>query len=933
MVLRKPPPPGIDVPPRGTGAPSTTSPISNSSQSSPNRLTRQRPSPTASASPRQVDISVYSPDLNTSPAFDLMSLEEAQQRSPLASSFNDSNPWAEELVERPDSSANLHSGSQSQEDAKEESKAGISRVPPILMEGTARRQAEELQRNQGGDDFGVEEKWETGKQRLQSNNPFLRARNPSPNPWEDGSHPSQPQRAPEQNQNLWATNSHEDPFGERISQSSGIIPMTARLSLLDQEDPWTQQNGQSGHTPETSTQHQPVSSDNTSTMCSASTFDGTASGTSWVDGSNQSAQTSNNHDQEIGANTVTNGDPQSSQPGQPTNAPDLTNGSSGASNLTPNSSQDLLDLDDATSSNQTQPVEKTPVEEKQPENEKHEQSSLLTEGLTLPQGDNLPSTSEKASVPSRPAPPPLSEAEMKKQLEKQAETYAIRHINWTDNSGELRESPVLVQNKNGPCPLLALVNGLVMRSEKNAQPPIVKALQTREQISLGLLIQALFDELTTYHGEDEELPDIEALSRFLTMLHTGMNVNPRLTLESPSAVGSFLETNDLRLYGTFKVPLVHGWIASPSSEAHAALSRVAQYHEDIQLLQFRKEELEDRVFRGGSLNADEEQLIRDIDTIEHFVNVENATQLSAFGLDHLAQTLAPGSISILFRNDHFSTLYKHPQSHQLFTLITDAGYADHAEIVWESLVDVNGSNAEFFAGDFRPVGHTAPSTNPAGQRSSSNAITNHNNTTSTQHHTEQTDADYAYALSLQFQEEARRENARNRRASTPYYNTSAQLSTSSRTAAHNRSSSTISRGNNSRSRYHGAPPAPPQQNMNNLQRPAIPPRNSRNIMRTTPVDPHDGRNDDDDAPPPSYEQVARSKAYEAQRGRSSYDNISPNYSAASADAAYGRSPRLQQPYSSGAGRRQPGVVAPAGSGPQPQPERVKEKSNKDCVVM
>ncbi|KAL1984351.1 hypothetical protein VTN96DRAFT_9212 [Rasamsonia emersonii] len=937
MVLRKAPPPGIVVPPRGTDHPhprSATTPTSNSSQSSPNRLVRPRRARTVSTSPRQV--SVYSPDLNTSPAFDLMSLEEAQQKSPMGSSFNDpQNPWAEELVERPDPNhlpPNLQTGpvSQPQEDTREESKAGISRIPPILMEGTARRQAaEELPRNQGNKDSSTEAQPETGKQRLLSNNPFLRARNPSTNPWDqhNGSHPGQPQGAPEQN--AWATN--DDPFGERISQSSGFIPMTARLSLLDQpEDPWAQQNSQSAHTPETSTQHQPVSSNNASTMWSASSFDGTAtSSTYWVDGSTQSAQerTSNDHDQGNGVqgfDTATSGNPfQSSRPAeQPAinslGSGDVANGSNGAaSNLTPASSQDLLDFNDPPStSNKAEPVEQKAPE--QPgQNEKHEHTSVPTE---CPRSDNQPSSAEQASEPRQPPPTttPLSEAEMRKQLEKQAETYAIRHINWTDHSGQLRESPVLVQNKNGPCPLLALVNGLVMRSEKDAQPPIVKALQTREQISLGLLIQALFDELTTYHDADEELPDIEALSRFLTMLHTGMNVNPRLTLESENAVGSFLETNDLRLYGTFKVPLVHGWVASPSSEAHAALSRVAQYHEDIQLLQFRKEELEDRVIRGGSLSAEEEQLVRDIDTIQYFVNVENATQLSAFGLNHLAQTLAPGSISILFRNDHFSTLYKHPQSHQLFTLITDAGYADHAEIVWESLVDVNGSNAGFFAGDFRPVGHApAASTNPAGQRSSSNAIANHTNNISTQH-TEQTDADYAYALSLQFQEEAQRENARNRRASTPYYGSTP------RPAAHNRSSSSTV-GGGGRGRYRGSLQDP------NLQRPSIPPRNVRNIAPAmgTPVDPHDVVDDDDDAPPPSYEQVARNKAYEAQsqRGRrSSYEDIT-NYSLTSG-AEYGRSPRpQQQPPYCGGGRRQPGLVASSS-----QQQQRKEKG-KDCVVM
>lgn len=118
------------------------------------------------------------------------------------------------------------------------------------------------------------------------------------------------------------------------------------------------------------------------------------------------------------------------------------------------------------------------------------------------------------SAPSRPI-----------DTSKHAETYEIRHVNWTDSTTKLRRSPILVQNENGPCPLLALVNGLVLRA---TQSPITKALQTRERISLGLLIEVLFDELISYAGGESQLPDIEALSSFLTMLHTGMNVNPRL---------------------------------------------------------------------------------------------------------------------------------------------------------------------------------------------------------------------------------------------------------------------------------------------------------------------------------------------------------------------------------------------------------------------
>jgi len=183
------------------------------------------------------------------------------------------------------------------------------------------------------------------------------------------------------------------------------------------------------------------------------------------------------------------------------------------------------------------------------------------------------------------------------------------------------------------------------------------------------------------------------------------------------------------------------------------MNRVAQYYEDIQLLRFKKEELEHRVFQGGNLYPNEQRLIHDIDIVDSFINVENPTQLTSFGLNQLTKVLAPGSFSILFRNDHFATLYKHPQTHQLFTLITDAGYANHAEIVWESLADVKGSSTGFFAGDFRPISHDSTESNPgiAAQRGSS--LPDANNLESganTQQHTEQMDADYAYALSLQF---------------------------------------------------------------------------------------------------------------------------------------------------------------------------------------
>lgn len=852
MVLRKSPPPGIHVPSR------TRNGSVHRSPGSPQPATQH-----ARKDSWELDSetdSIYSPDLHTSPAFDLMPLEEAQ-KSPAGQS-----PWEDELVERPPGMP--HVAATTQSGAAADQVAGNASGMNYQHSGLS--QGDNAQRQPAGDAM-----LGTSPQRFRSNNPFLRARNPSPNPWEGASGQGS------------STHSLQPDASERNSQTSGIIPMTARLSIFDEpEDPW----GQPGNQPlaqNATPSPQPAlheSSENERLSSNTSNL---------YPGQNGQELDSANHWQE----------------------PVLTGSNTSASQPIPQATEQLIDLEDSPTNNEANPWS-------------GEQQSTAQNS----KAEDRPSSHQSASTP---APlPPMSEAELKSFQEKQAETYAIRHVNWTDHTGNLRESPVLVQSRNGPCPLLALVNGLIMRSDRDAQPPIVRALQTREHISLGLLIQALFDELVTYSNED--LPDIEALSRFLTMLHTGMNVNPRLTLESPTAVGSFFETKDLVLYDSFKVPLVHGWIAAPTSDVHDSMTRVGQYYEDIQLLHFRKEELEDRVLHSGhSLSPDEQRLMGDIQIITRFVSIENTTQLTGFGLSHLSKTLPPGSVSIFFRNDHFSTLYKHPQSGQLFTLITDAGYADHAEVVWESLVDVKGSDAEFFAGDFRPVGHGPSGSSPPGsqlvaQRTSSR---NHSGTpSSSQHNTEQEDADYAYALSLQWQEEAQQQQERppRRRSSSNRVPVSNNIAIPPRnpTPGHRYSQSATSSSLNSNRNPSVSSPSlqiPPHRN-----------NDTTNLNGIAQDDGPAGGDDDlaDDAPPPSYEQVARNKAAELRK-RQQQQHQQQQYQ--SQQYPYASSPSILR---SESGRRNqyPGASTAVATGRrqplQTVPDRgSRSERDKECIVM
>ncbi|KAK0740774.1 hypothetical protein B0T18DRAFT_330872 [Schizothecium vesticola] len=391
-----------------------------------------------------------------------------------------------------------------------------------------------------------------------------------------------------------------------------------------------------------------------------------------------------------------------------------------------------------------------------------------------------------------------------------SETYQIKKINWYDPSAQQnpRISPILVQNANGPCPLVALVNALSLTTPASKpNTALIDTLRSREQVSLGLLLDAVLDELMSerWGNSGVDLPDIGELYEFLKGLHTGMNVNPRF-IPTPDVVtafkrtslthlhptergddipGTFEHTKEMALYSVFSIPLIHGWVPGREDAVSASFSRQATSYEDVQNLLFREEELEDKLSNSthAGLTEEEQQIYQDILTIKSFLSI-SATQLTKMGLEVIRKSMRPGSFAILFRNDHFSTLFKHPQTQELLTLVTDAGYANHAEVVWESLVDVNGERAEFFSGDFRLVGgasHTESHHQQSGsaqQSSTSHGASNDGWTTADQAQshrpsdprepshppsTEQEDRDLALALQLQEEEDERHRAQQDRR--------------------------------------------------------------------------------------------------------------------------------------------------------------------------
>ena len=579
------------------------------------------------------------------------------------------------------------------------------------------------------------------------------------------------------------------------------------------------------------------------------------------------------------------------------------------------------------------------------------------------------------------------------QPKKPSGTYQIRLITWFDESSPTnpRKSPIMMQNANGPCPLLALVNALVLSTPSTTTTGLVETLRVREQISLEFLLNAVIDELLSDRRVDaaQNLPDVSDLYDFLTALHEGMNVNPRFIaveepinlmdapIDAPSRThdyrkpGGFEQTREINLYSTFSIPLIHGWIPPMSHPAFASLKRVGNTYEDAQNILFREEELENKL-KNGFLSQEEQITLQDIASINYFLD-STKTQLTLYGLDMVTESLAPGSIAILFRNAHFTTLYRHPRSGQLLTLVTDMGFVGHDEVVWQSLVDVNENGSEFYSGDFRPVRSIPQNTQQA------NGITNPDdeegwepspprsrrnlqptsgsemprldtlniattNATPISPITEQEDHDLALAMQLQEEEEdrQRRSTAARRREdelSQAYLN---NADASGRRTFPGFGRGAGGAGNGGRGGGNIRPNVPPRGGSTTQQ----PPRGGRAAPAT-----HRPVSSSEDAPPPSYEQAAKTPTYHPPADHPSYAP-SPNsgglprplpprprdsssaYSETVIAGGRGRYP-IQRGRGSGSGidgpglgRRRPGEVA---GGPADGVDEIRRE--RDCVIM
>ena len=215
---------------------------------------------------------------------------------------------------------------------------------------------------------------------------------------------------------------------------------------------------------------------------------------------------------------------------------------------------------------------------------------------------------------------------------------------------------ILIQNDNGPCALLALANYLILSG-------LLTLSNDTGIVDSDTIVASISDYITVKNPDQSDVTN--NAKHVLRDLVSGMHVN--IGFGSPTR---FEETPEVAIFNLVGAPLFHLWVASPED------NEVYPYIFDL----FYDKAVEAVATADGKSH--------ETSAIKAWLDA-TPTQMTVDGIEQVAGILDEGSLGILFTNNHLSTITKHAGG--LYSLVTDAGFADRSDVVWESLDQVDGN--------------------------------------------------------------------------------------------------------------------------------------------------------------------------------------------------------------------------------------------------
>lgn len=170
------------------------------------------------------------------------------------------------------------------------------------------------------------------------------------------------------------------------------------------------------------------------------------------------------------------------------------------------------------------------------------------------------SSSSPTNEPPPPPPPQHHDLQHQLQQEQQLSSPIIKDFLHKTKIIQFlgRTTPIVLQNDNGPCPLLAICNVLLLRNQLEGLSADIG--EVSQEKLLSLVAERLLDSNSNVNNKDagyveNQQQNIADAIDLLPRLATGIDVNLKFT-----RIDDFEFTPECAIFDLLDIPLYHGWI-------------------------------------------------------------------------------------------------------------------------------------------------------------------------------------------------------------------------------------------------------------------------------------------------------------------------------------------------------------------------------------
>ena len=149
-----------------------------------------------------------------------------------------------------------------------------------------------------------------------------------------------------------------------------------------------------------------------------------------------------------------------------------------------------------------------------------------------------------------------------------------------------RQCTILCQNENGPCPLLAIANVLILQNKIHFHPERCRVMldELVEVVANSIIEKGLSIGHDSEEKKGSEQQQLDSALNVIPNMARGLDLNIFF-----SDVASFEFTEEISVFDALDIPLLHGWVLDPQDDTSFSVinSNCSYNHLMYKLVEYR----------------------------------------------------------------------------------------------------------------------------------------------------------------------------------------------------------------------------------------------------------------------------------------------------------------------------------------------------------